>query len=190
MAAFGELLVAWAAWLRQLIPFRIVRDWEQGVRLRAGRVTALLTSTNGLRGTGLHLFWPLIGEVWVLPVLLRVAETTLQTVVTRDGREATISLGVRWQIRDLRALFLAVHDAEDTALDLIRGTAGSLIPGMDWSELPGQLPERMAKEVRARMRGWGVTIHEVYIVNLTASQTLRILAEGGPSIIPGVAMGL
>lgn len=58
----------------------MISDWEQGVRCVLGNARDLLTSENGLFGTGLHLFWPIIGEVLVAsledwgiePVSLRV----------------------------------------------------------------------------------------------------------------------
>lgn len=189
MDAFGQLLMTWAQWIRALIPLRIVRDWEQGVRMRAGNITALLTPHNGLRGTGLHLFLPLLGEVAIVSVALRVGETTLQTIVTRDAKEATVSLGIRWQISDLSALFARIHDPEETVLDLVRGAAGALIPTLAWEELPGKLPGALLSDIRRRTAGWGVKVHEVYLCNLAAPQALRILSESsGAQTIPGVGL--
>jgi regulator of protease activity HflC (stomatin/prohibitin superfamily) len=174
---FGELLSVLGERLYGLWPLRVVTDWEQGVRVFSGRATRLLTSTNGFFGSGIHWFCPLLGSIVVEDVATRVVETDLQTVVTADGRQATSSLGVRFRIKDLRAVYLKVHDYEDTVLEQTRSSSGRIVASLPFAELRERLGPEVKAEVKARMRGWGIEIEEVSPVNLIAAQTLRLLQD-------------
>jgi len=164
-------------------------EWEQGVRMRNGRAVALLDSTNGLFKSGFHVFIPLLGYVLCKDVLLRVDETTLQTLVTKDGRDATLSIGVRWSIRDLRALITKVKDPEENVIDVVRGAVGDVVPTLTFDQLPTDLSPAVVKAAKPKLHGWGIAVHDVYVVNLTAAQTLRIISDGGsaPSFHLGAA---
>ena len=83
---FGEFLQAVVERIYEFWPFRIVSVWEQGVRMRSGNPTKLLTSRNGLFGSGVHGFVPLVGEIIVEDVNIRVIETGWQSLVTADGK--------------------------------------------------------------------------------------------------------
>lgn len=176
-SAFGDLITQWAAWLRQLVPIKIVNVYEQGVRFRNGNPTGLLTSENGLRGGGMHFFWPCIGEIITKTVTLRVNECQLQSLPTADGVDATVSIGLRWTIRDLLLMWTKVHDGEATVTDVVSGAAGQVIPTLDWADLPTKLGPAIEAAVRKGTRGWGVEIHAVYIMNLAKAPGLRLFAD-------------
>jgi regulator of protease activity HflC (stomatin/prohibitin superfamily) len=176
--AVGQIILDFVRWVVSVIfPFHIINDYEQGVRLRSGRLHALLTSTNGIFGTGLHVYWPLIGEILKQGVVLRVNETPIQTLTTADGSEATLSLGVRWSIHDVRALWLRVHDGEETVLDLVQGTAGAVVPTLTYDALHTDLAPAMVAGIKKRTRGWGIDINEVYLTNLCKPPALRLLTD-------------
>jgi regulator of protease activity HflC (stomatin/prohibitin superfamily) len=174
---FGDLVRQVLEHLYGLWPLRIVRDWEQGVRLRLGNATALLTSSNGLFGTGLHAFWPVLGEIIGQDTNIETPETSLQTYTTQDGRTVTFSLAVRYRVKDLRALWLKIHDQEATIQEEIRSAAGSVIVELDFAEMPEQFGPAVAKAAQANMRGWGLEILSVSLVNYTDAQTLRLMTE-------------
>ena len=54
--SLGELVEQALEWVYRFWPARVINDWEQGVRCVLGNARGLLTSQNGLFGTGLHLF--------------------------------------------------------------------------------------------------------------------------------------
>jgi len=111
---FGEFLKQAFEWLYQFWPVRIIHDWEQGVRCRFGNATSLLTSQNGLGDTGLHVFWPLVGEINLYETNIEVSETELQTHTTGDGVAVTISLGIKYRIFDLKRMYQSIHDPVET----------------------------------------------------------------------------
>lgn len=176
----GEFLQAIAEWVYRFWPFRVVRQWEQGVKLRAGRIRdGALTHENGLLGTGLHAFWPVLGEIVDRDANIEVLETELQTVRLRDGTEATFSLGVRWRIRDLAALYSKVHSPTATVQEAVRSAAGEAARGFEGIDALGAgLGEAAAAGARKLMHGWGVEVIGVTPINLTAAPALRLIADG------------
>jgi regulator of protease activity HflC (stomatin/prohibitin superfamily) len=170
------------SWLRErlydLWPVRIIRDWEQGVRLRAGNVQALLTAHNGIGGTGVHLFWPLLGEIFWQHTSIRAAETSLQRLTTKDGVDVSVAFTLTYQIKDLGALFTKVHDFADSILDRVRGAAGLVVPELLASELSARLQPEMDAAVRKRVRGWGLDLIDLVPTQTSRAPALHLLGAG------------
>lgn len=176
---FGELLSALGERLYGLWPFRIITDWEQGVRVFSGRATRLLTSSNGIFSSGVHWFCPLLGSIESENANIAVVETDIQTIASLDGKQATFSLGVKYRVRDLRAVYTKIHDVDDTILEQVRSSAGNTVPGLQWNDMRERLGPTVEKDVRARMYGWGIEIIEVAPINLIDAQAIRLIQESG-----------
>ena len=174
---FSELISQLINKLVGLWPIRIILAWEQGIRLHNGNVTALLTSSNGLFGTGIHFFCPVIGLILSEEATIRVVETDIQTVTTKDGVPATVSMGVKHRLKDLRAVYQKVDEYEDTILELTRTTVGIIIPTLNWEELVNKLGDMVEESVKKRMYGWGVDVLEVAPINLTNAPAIRLIQD-------------
>jgi len=173
-------------------PVRIVREWEQGIRLTSGTIgPEVLTHTNGpLPGLrGLHFFYPKLGEVIVHECNWEVAETTLQTLVTRDGHAVTVGFAVQFRIHDLRLYYRGVHDHEATVLEAVRGAAGATVPTFELSSLSGDLAAAMLAASKASLRGWGLEVKYVVPTTLVAARTFRLIQDGPSSRAPGAGSG-
>ena len=131
----GELLQRIFEWLYQFWPIRIIHDWEQGVRCLFGNATSNLTSGNGIGGTGLHVFWPLLGEINVYETNIEVSETELQTHTTADDVAVTISIGVKHRIFNLKRMYQNIHDPIETLDNEICSAAGQCIVAMQFTQL-------------------------------------------------------
>lgn len=176
---FSELISQLVDKIVGLWPVRIIFDWEQGIRLHNGAITALLTSSNGLFGTGIHLFWPVIGDILTEDANIRVVETDIQTVTTKDGSPATVSIGIKYKIKDLQAVLLKVNEYEDTVLELARSTVGVIVPTLQWDELVDKLGAAVESSVKKRMYGWGIEVLEVAPINLTNAPAIRLIQDSG-----------
>jgi len=175
----GEFLRQVVEWLYQFWPVRIVRDWEQGVRCRFGNATSLLTSKNGLWGTGLHAFWPLIGEINVDETNIEVSETELQTHTTLDGVSITFSLGVKYHIFDLKRMYVNIHDPVETLSNEICSAAGKCVVVMQSSEVSDRLCPRVLQEVKEQTGQWGIDLVSLSLINLTSARPLRLIMDHG-----------
>ena len=139
----GEFLKQVLEWLYQFWPVRIIHDWEQGVRCRFGNATATLDSHNGILGTGLHVFWPVIGEINVYETNIEVSETALQTQTTADGVSVTISLGVKYRVFDLMRMYKNIHDPVETLGNEICAAAGKCVVEMEFPMLSARLCDQI-----------------------------------------------
>jgi regulator of protease activity HflC (stomatin/prohibitin superfamily) len=169
-----------------LFPVRVIREWEQGVRLFAGRIDRRsLTHANGLRGTGVHFFWPLLGEVVVHQTNIDVVEAPPQTSwFPETGEEGTYSLAIRYRVHDAAALYAKVYDDETSLVETCRSAASVVAQRVgNLREFAVQGPGTdglIAKEARAQMHGWGVEILRVQLVNLTRASVVRLIQDVAP----------
>lgn len=177
LGGVGDFLERAAEWVYEWWPVRIVNDWEQGVRMRGGRARDLLTSTNGLRGSGVHLFWPRLGEIIVQPTNLEVLETDLQSVEDAEGVVWTFSLGVKFRVRDLKALLLKVHDHQQTIVEELRSAGGRACAHLDTEEVPSGLGDETLSRVRRATHGWGLEVRAVRPINMCRAQALRLIQD-------------
>lgn len=180
MTSLGDLLSQWAGYLWDLFPLRVVKDWEQGVRTIWGQARAeVRTSENGIWGTGVHWFVPVVGTFEIEATATRTSETAVQNLTTKDHVAVRVSFAVTFKIRDLRMMSRRITDEEDSVLDRIRGAAGKLVPTLRWDELD-QLPEKLEERVRSgELHGWGVNLYEVAPVDCVRLPDVWILGDRG-----------
>ena len=173
----AEILALLGERIYGLWPVRLVADWEQGVRIVFGNIKSTLTSTNGIGGRGVHFFWPFISMIITEDCNIVVVETALQTVSTKDAKEATFSMGVKYRIRDLKLVYAKIHDQEETVLEQVRSTAGLVARSIRWEELPDKFGPTVEAEVKKKMHGWGIEIIEISPINLIDAQAIRLIQE-------------
>lgn len=173
----GEFLLAVVEWVYEFWPIRIIDAWEQGVRMRAGNPTKLLTSENGWRGSGIHGFWPVVGEIISEEANACVIETSWQTLVTKDGKPVSFSLAARFRIRDLMKLYLGIHDRDETIENQLLAAAAAAIVTLNLSELDDKFADAVKDEAKRRLTEWGVTLLEVALVNRVEATNIRLLDD-------------
>lgn len=166
----GDLIAQAAEFIYDLWPFRIVHEWEQGVRLRCGRVVSLL-------GPGLHIFWPLIGEIHARNTILDVNVTDNQTVDTADGVSVTFALAVKYRIADLARLYRSIVDHDSTVLNEVTASAAALAMTMNYDEIEEELPDAVWRDVHERLEEWGVELISVSLYTYCQARTFRVLLD-------------
>lgn len=174
---FGEFLQQVFEWVYEFWPLRIVNAWEQGVRLRSGNPTKLLTSENGILGSGVHGFWPLLGEIHTEDANVRVIETSWQSLETRDGKPVSFSLAARYRVRDLVKLYVNVHEPDETIQNHLSACAAQVIVGLDLVDLDDKLALGVQREARKRLNEWGVGLLDVALFNRVEAAALRLMSE-------------
>lgn len=185
MTGVGEFLAKAVDWVYEWWPFRLVREWEQGIRLYAGEVTGTLTHRNGLPGArGLHFFCPKLGEIITQECNWEIIESRMQTVVTKDGRAITVGFAVQYRIRDLKLYYTSIHDHAETTAGAVRAAAGSVVPTFRWEELSGALAAAMLNATKTKMYGWGLEVKDVTPTTLVDAQTLRLITDDTSRVIP------
>lgn len=163
----SELISTAVEWVYGFWPFRIVHAWEQGIRLRCGKITATLEP-------GVHGFWPGVGEIMTRDTVLDVNATESQTVDTQDGESVTFSLAFKYRIVDLAALYTSIQDHDSTVTNEICASAAGLVGTLRYDDL-SELPDAVWRDVHGRLNEWGIELFEVSLLNLCAARTYRLI---------------
>ena len=175
--SIGELIREVAERLWRLWPFRIVCDWESGVRCKYGNATKLLTAKNGFRGSGLHVFWPLVGDIIVEETNIEVAQTDLQTVATADGIQLTMSLGYKYRTFNLKTMYQSIHSVDATVANEIQATAGRIVQGLKYEDVQDRLAAELLREAGTQLAKWGIRVLDINIIDFTTARPIRLLTN-------------
>lgn len=170
----GELIAQIFEYLYQFIPVRCVSQWEQGVLVRAGQVKRKLTHENGLRRTGIHLFVPLLDEIYQQEANTDTVLTPQQAHVTADGVSVAFNFAVRWRIVDMVKLYESIHEPASTIIAEIVGSAGALVQTIDY-ENSHELSDEVYRDVHEQLAEWGVEIEEITLANFARATALRLI---------------
>lgn len=173
----GELLKQVIEWVYNFWPLRVIHDWEQGVRCLFGNATTRLTSTNGLFGTGLHCFWPGVGEIMVNETNIEVIETSLQTILSEDELPVTFSLGVKYRIFDLKRMYQQIHDAAETLNNEVASTSGYVVSHMKIASIPDRLCDTVLLQTKEQLDTWGIEVVSLRLMNFSQAQPIRLLGN-------------
>jgi regulator of protease activity HflC (stomatin/prohibitin superfamily) len=149
---------------------RIVLPWEQGVRVRGGTATKLLKP-------GVHMFWPVIGDIITDDCVVDVNTTELQTCTTDDGEAVSVALTLKYRVTDLRALDGSIQDHDRTIANEVCASAASWVAELNHDQIPSMLTDAVFDDVHERLAEWGIDLQAVSLFTFTKAQTLRLLTE-------------
>ena len=186
----GDVIANFGQYIVNLWPFRAISDWEQGAYLRAGQVKRLLTSTNGIRGSGIHFFIPFLDEILVMDASVEVAEGAIQTCITSDQYSVAFQLAIRYRIVDASKVYQTIYEVKETVASQARASAGELVatlPAVDKKdkgyEFSAALAEEVYGDLHERFEEWGIELQAVALSSCVFCDTYRIITEGGSSTL-------
>ncbi len=165
---FGEVLHALAEWVYEFWPVRIVQPWEQGIRLFAGRATALLEP-------GLHWFVPKVGEIITADVLTDVNATATQTCTTEDGATVSFELSLRFRISNLLLMYTSIQDHESTITTLACSAAAQRVTELPVQQVAEHLGPDVFAAVHRQLEEWGVELEDVSLFSFTECRAYRLI---------------
>jgi regulator of protease activity HflC (stomatin/prohibitin superfamily) len=171
-----------ARWFARLIPrWRVVTEAQAGVAFVRGMARII--------EPGIFWWWPAWTEIHVQEVVRQTLNLPPQSLMTRDGKDIAVSGIVVYEIIDPLTAFVKVHDLDDAIKDMALASIKSVLWGWTLEELyekAGELDEVLCGECRAKLSGWGVKIHNIFLSDLSDALVIRHLgsAEGGGLVTP------
>jgi regulator of protease activity HflC (stomatin/prohibitin superfamily) len=145
----------------------VVTPWQQAVRVRFGKNTALL-------GPGLHLNLPIIDQVYLQPTRVRAQHIFPQTVTTRDGKAVSLSCSLQFSIADLLTVYEKVHNAHDLIEQKIQSIVSQTVYSKRLDNLtPGDVESEVLAE--ADLKEFGIEIHGFSITSFAVVRTFRLI---------------
>lgn len=182
--SLGDLVRLFFEHLYGLWPFRIVSVWESGVRYTLGKPKRLLKHDNGFFKTGLHWFWPVIGNIWTEDTNIDVLETDMQTFTLPEGETVCFSFAMKYRIKDLLVMGNTIHEPDSTLSNEVLSMVGAVLEddkenGFEsFDDVQDGITEAIRDAVSKQMEKWGVEVIELWPTSMAKVQTFRLLHEG------------
>ena len=168
---FDKLIEILSHWWLQIVPFVIVRDYEEAVLLRFGKFKKLLKP-------GLHLKLPLFDEVIEQHMVVTTLSLDAQSLYTKDRQNIVIKGVVKYKIADVKTFLLEVYDAQDALSDMSQSIIKNVIMSMTLEECTDmELDNTLTKKVRVEARKWGVEVQQVTLTDLAPIRSFRLIND-------------
>jgi regulator of protease activity HflC (stomatin/prohibitin superfamily) len=177
-----ESAFAWVSqlmeWLASFVPrVRIVRSTHAGVRFRHGKTAVAMRP-------GVHIFWPIVTEVEIIPVARQTHNLPSQSLLTKDGHQVVVGGVVIYAIKDIVATLSRNWDVNDTINDITMVAITEIITSHDLEYIQTNVSDEVQKKLTQvtgkQLRRYGV---KVYKTALTDFSTAFILKNIGGSAI-------
>ena len=151
-----------------ILPFRKVHEYEQGLRWTWGKAGRVL-------GAGIHLYMPYIQSIDVENTKLRVSKLTPQAI-----GDHSYTIAVAFKMTDIKERYLNMQDEEEEELvgSMTQGFAGDLLCGKSPDEVwakKEELETAIAASTHQWVQQYGYEVDEVKILEYTKSMGVRIL---------------
>jgi regulator of protease activity HflC (stomatin/prohibitin superfamily) len=173
----GDLLAKLVDYLHFLTPFRIVRAWERGVYLVAGRYWKTVHP-------GPQLVIPGVCEVCRVSVVPEVYPTPLLTVGLRDGSIAAFSASVMVVVDDAAKAFLELGNYRETVVEIAAAMLAEGLADADPERLDPargkreRLLRELCEELNVELVRYGLRALSVRLNNhVPRVRTLRLLVD-------------
>ena len=166
---FDKLIDLIVTFIHDVLPFKIVNQWEEGVHLRNGKFLKVV-------GPGLVYKRPFFDKIWVTPVITQTVNLSPQTVTSLDERSVVLSSIVRYHIYDVEKFLLGVMHANDVLVDTTQGIIREIVEDTTWEDLV-DLTNRVTPVVNKQVKKWGITVQLVSFPDLGEITTYRIIGD-------------
>lgn len=161
--------------LSKLIPVKIVRSYQQGVKFSDGVDVALLSA-------GWHWYWPFKQAIEVVDVAEDVIDCQVQSLTTKldeGGRaeEVTLSFVITFKVADARKLFVGLQDYAVNIERAARRYIHRRVRAWTYRELIDKqtdLESGLKDTLTKRFEKWGVEITDVGLTDLTSARNYRV----------------
>ena len=146
---FDKLIDLIVTFIHDILPFKIVDQWEAGVHLRFGKFYRTVMP-------GLNWKIPFFDKVWVTNVITQSVHLKPQTLTTLDERSIVLSTIVRYHVFDVQSFLLTVMHANDVLIDTTQGIIRDIVETTTWEDFV-DLTNRVTPEVNDFVQKWGIT---------------------------------
>lgn len=150
-----------------------VMPWEQALLIRYGKRVKLL-------GAGLYLKIPFIDTVYIQTTRMRMVDTPMQTISTKDGNTVTIKSAIRYTINDVQVLYSTLYHPEMTLNSMALGFIGEFVRDNNINEItPNAIEIFVNSKIEADK--YGLKDLSVKVTTFAVVRTYRLIQDGSNS---------
>jgi regulator of protease activity HflC (stomatin/prohibitin superfamily) len=175
-AAFAWLGQIFEALLKFFPRVTIVRATHAGVKWRWGYKVLPMNP-------GLHVWWPLVTDIEVVPIARQTISLPVQVQTTKDGKKAVIGTIVVYRIYDIvSAIGKRNWDVDSTVNDISQGAIARVIATHTFDEImqgmaDGSIVKRLTHGVRRELRSFGIRVMQAKIVDLAECRVWKLVTN-------------
>ncbi len=173
---FDKLIDLIVTFIHDILPWKIVDQWEQGVHLRTGKFVRIVNP-------GLNWKIPFFDQILTTPVITQTVNLSPQTVTSVDEKSVVLSSIVRYHIYDVEKFLLGVMHANDVLVDTTQGIIRDVVEGSKWDDLY-DLGKVVTPEVNDQVEEWGIKVEQVSFPDLGLITTYRVMSDGKQLVTP------
>jgi regulator of protease activity HflC (stomatin/prohibitin superfamily) len=179
---FDKLIDLVVTFIHDILPFKIVDQWEAGVHLKIGRFYRVVSP-------GLNWKVPFFDKIWVTPIITQTVNLTPQTLTTLDERSVVLTSIVRYHIVNVHSFLLTVMHANDVLVDTTQGIIRDIVETTNWDDLV-DLTNIVTPEVNNEVAKWGIVVEAVKFPDLGEIKTYRIIGDTNPKGVVQTVIGI
>jgi regulator of protease activity HflC (stomatin/prohibitin superfamily) len=168
---FDKLIDLVVTFIHDILPFKIVDQWEMGVHLKTGRFHRVVSP-------GLNWKVPFFDKIWVTPVITQTVNLSPQTLTTLDERSVVLTSIVRYHVVNVQSFLLNVMHANDVLVDMTQGIIRDIVETTNWNDLI-DLTDIVTPAVNDEVDKWGIVVEAVKFPDLGEIKTYRLITDGG-----------
>lgn len=167
-----DSLIQWiTSVIGEVVPFFIVKQFEEGIQLRGGKFSRIVYP-------GFHLKIPFYDEIITQHVVLTTLSLPAQSLVTKDNKNIVVEAMVKYKINNVKTFLLEVYDSTDAIGDVSQGIIKEIIMSSTWEDARGnELDNEITKKVRNELKKFGVYVEKVTLTSIADMRTIRLINQ-------------
>lgn len=161
----------------QLLPFRVVWQYQRGLYYLCGRY-------QGTVGPGLKFVVPGLCDVKCVSIVPDVSTTPLQAVTLRDGKHLTFSASITFRVTDPNLAYNTLGHWTETVVEIASGIVSEGLADADPDRFDpargkrDRLIEELRGEVDKAVQVYGLTVMALRLNNFALGvRTVRLLVD-------------
>lgn len=155
----------------KILPFWIIKEYQNGVLLRFGKYKKTLKP-------GLHWKIPFADEIITHHIVTTLLSIPVQSLTTKDDQQIVIKAVVRYLVEDVRPVLVEVYDAENAISDVTQSIIKKQIHIRTWKQCNDEdVDNEITKKLRVEVRKWGINIESVTMTDMGIAPSVRLFNE-------------
>lgn len=154
-------------------PLARVYSWQQGVRVRLGKLREELEP-------GIHWRWPFVDEVFKVSTAEYTLDLRAGAITTSDGHSIAVSANLAYRIVSVRTMWQNVADVDESIQNMALGFLTTECARRSGPELLGDRTEMqgsLASFMTAELAAWGVEVTRVCLTDLVRAKQYRLFMD-------------
>ena len=152
-----------------VIPLKVVNEWESGVRMRGGKFNKNVEA-------GIRFKIPFLDKIYSCYNITRTLHPHAQTLTTLDQKPIVLKSIIRFHVEDAKTYLLTLNTASDVLIDTTQGIIKETIETLNWEDL-NKVDDLITEKTREMVKKWGINIERVTLTDLGLVRTYRLMSD-------------